>query len=165
MMTHKKFKKTQRSPFYLILLWRPPGHFQTIRCSSKFKAWAHSPAIMFYWDLHLISLWLFDALILVCKYKSCNSTRLYWDVRAQPVIIVCRIIEEEREVRRQRPQSFMGSDAKEDSKVISHQRNYLHLKVILEYSSKKTTSTQKLIDFEGFAGKLPLTYLADLQYR
>ena len=55
-----------------------------------------------------------------------------------PVIIVCRIIEEEREVRRQRPQSFLGSDAKEDSKVtISHQRQYLHSKVIPGYLSKK----------------------------
>ena len=61
-----------------------------------------------------------------------------------PVIIVCRIIEEEREVRRQRPQSFLGSDAKEDSKV----RNYLHSKVIL---CNFSTRHRKLPQLKSFS--------------
>ena len=85
------------------------------------------------------------ALILVCKFVIIQIMRLYWHVRVHPVIIVCRIIEEEREVRRQRPQSFLGSDAKEDSKVtISHQRNYLHSKTCDTWVLiKETTSAQK----------------------
>ena len=71
-----------------------------------------------------------------------DATQLF-----HPVIIVCgRIIEEEREVRRQRPQSFLGSEAKEDSKVISHQRKVIlgYILVKQNYLNSKSLLTLKV---------------------
>ena len=55
------------------------------------------------------------------------------------------MIEEEGEARRKKPQSFMGSKTKEDSKVNLSNKTTCNAFVTLEYSSKKTTSNSKVI--------------------